>query len=173
MNKSLVILGSLIVVFMFSGVGFSKGPQRKVAQDKKTETVLGPVIMVERQINLDVESCGAHFEKRYSIGSDDQYVSYQCDVPVFEKSDEEEKISSSLNNIPYDQRKALIKDVCNNHFEASLMMTPNGFQIDTSSSSVKQCPDADKVTKEEFLKAAKTLIARFPSATVKSIKVKR
>ena len=173
MKKSLIILGCLLVVLTFAVSGFSKAPQRKLAQDKGSEKVLGPVIGIERQMTLDIESCDKYFERQERKDYDQTYISYSCDVPIFQKNDEEEELSTSLSNVDYYNRRTLLKNICDRPYYLDINAAPNGFEIYSSSYAIESCPDAGKITKEEFLKTAKILIDKFPTITVKVMKVKK
>ena len=158
--KKTVILGAF-AFFMMVAVSW--------AQEKGTEKVLGPVIAVEREFALDLNACGDAFEKEID---EDNYISFRCKVFVFPKSDEEGTLSASLDDVRYKDRSAVLATLRNTQIDIYLLQSSStAYEIRSNSRYLETYPQLRDVTKEDFLKVAKTLIDKFPKVSVKLIKV--
>ena len=140
------------------------------ADTKVLESPLGPVVAVERKFVLDPADCSNNFKKRYT-GDNKEYLWLSCRVELAPASDEEEGLSSSLNKIDYDQRKVLLTEIRGSKIWIDLDDTLNGYEIETNGWNKDYYPELEKITKEDFLKAAQPLFEKFPEITVKLIKV--
>ena len=141
------------------------------ADKKGVESPLGPVVAVERKFILDSVDCGTSFKKNYT-GDNKEYIQLSCEVAVFPYSDEEAPISSSLD-VDYDNRRALLTELRGTKIWINVDSMLNGYEIETAGWSKNYHPELEKITKEDFLKAAQQLFDKFPEMTVKLIKVVR
>jgi len=141
-----------------------------LADKKGLETPLGSLTAVERKFVLDPVDCSNNFKKKYT-GDNKEYLWLSCRVELVPDSDEEEGLSSSLDKIDYDQRKTLLTEIRGNKIWIVLDDRLNGYEIETNGWHKDYHPELEKITKEDFLKAAQPLFEKFPEITVKLIKV--
>ena len=163
MKKSLIILGSLVIVLAVAVSGFSKSPaQRKLAQSNATEKELGAVKAFQRDFSLNFEACQQN--TKFIPPAKKGYSSeLKCEVTVFPETGEEEGLSNSLDD--QDTYILIKQDKWGNDITAHLDTYFSGFTIHTSWGSDTE------VTKEEFLAAAQKLIDKFPKVSAKLIRV--
>ncbi len=166
MKKNLVFLSALFVVLTFAVSGFSKQPNRKLAQmTGATEKEIGQVKAFEREFSLSFEACQQN--TKYTEGGKNRNPSFNCEIEIFPDSDEIEGLSDSLDGL--DTHVIIKQDQYNNDITVRLYVNNNGYEI-----NVNWWPgnnNETSVSKEEFLAAAKQLTTKFPKASTKFIKV--
>ncbi len=163
MNKKIIVLSGLF--FSFS-VGMISSAHAAV------EHPLGMVVAVEREMDTRLDECAAKFEKVESKGEQgNTYLKVQCEVDIFPKNDLEEEVSSSLYEVPDMDLRTVLVNIKGTNINVYLNSEQNGYSVSTSTWNMEYLPELKDVTKEDFLKAAKKLLDRFPKLTVKVYKV--
>ena len=159
MKKSLIILGSLVIVLTFAVSGYSKNvASRKLAQKRSvTDTEIGPVKAFERTFEVNFEDC-----KQNLIRTE---LDLLCNVTVAPPTEDELDVLA-----PQDlMGKIYVKQSSSNKpIEVVLAADKTGYGATVYGSEFD-----NEVSDEEFLAAIKKLFVKFPKASIKIIKIVR
>lgn len=159
---------------------------------RSDDKIIGPVVAVERTVQLNFEDCVRTVEEDYYYGeycSPQNEIGFRCVVNLFPKNDEEILFYSDVADVDAKERLPerqsiffkTIKHVDNKKeldIGLFLVLTRNGLEgYEISSTTVcaseSNYPELNTITTEDFLKTAKMLIEQVPTMTVKFLKVQR